>query len=153
MTTIVVRPANLYGPHDKFDFKKCHVTPATIRKVADKMNPIPVWGDGSELRDLLYVDDFIDALLLIMEKQDTHDVLNVGSNTVYSVNDVLSVMMKEVNYDAPIEYVKGKPSMIPVRRIDSNKIKQTLGWESKTSLSEGLVKTYNWYLKNKEEFK
>ncbi len=153
MTTIVVRPANLYGPHDKFDFKKCHVTPATIRKVADKMNPIPVWGDGSELRNLIYVDDFIDALLLIMEKQDTHDVLNVGSNTVYSVNDVLSVMMKEVNYDAPIEYVKGKPSMIPVRRIDSNKIKQTLGWESKTSLSEGLVKTYNWYLKNKEEFK
>jgi serine/threonine protein kinase len=55
MKCTVIRPANLFGPHDKYDFNKCHVTPATIRKVADKMNPIPVWGDGIEFRDLLYI--------------------------------------------------------------------------------------------------
>ena len=152
MVTIVVRPANLFGPHDKYDFDKCHVTPATIRKVADKMNPIPVWGDGTELRDLLYIDDFCEALQLIMENQDTHETYNVGSDTVYSVMEVLETMKESVGYDAPIEFVSNKPSMIPVRRIDSTKIKEQLGWSHKTSLKEGLMRAYNWYDTNRERF-
>ena len=153
MTTIVVRPANLYGPHDKYDFNKCHVTPATIRKVADNLNPIPIWGDGSELRDLVYIDDFVEAIQLIMEKQDTYEVFNVGSNKVYSVNEVLDTMKRLVGNNHPVEYVQGKPSMIPIRRIDSTKIKNILGWEAKTSLEEGLLKTYNWYQQHSGEFK
>lgn len=153
MTTVVIRPANLFGPHDKYDFAKCHVTPATIRKVADNMNPIPVWGDGTELRDLLYIDDFVEALQLVIEKQETYDVFNVGCNDVYSVNDVLATMKSLVNNDNPIEYVSGKPSMIPTRRIDSNKINRVLGWSAKTPLAEGLKKAYDWYLANKDEFK
>ena len=152
MTTVVIRPANLYGPHDKYDFAKCHVTPATIRKVADNLNPIPVWGDGTELRDLLYIDDFIEAVQLVMENQETYDVFNIGCNNVYSVNDVLSTMKALVNNDNPIEYVKGKPSMIPTRRINSDKIKQVLGWEAKTPLADGLKKAHDWYLANKDEF-
>ncbi len=152
MTTVVIRPANLFGPHDKYDFAKCHVTPATIRKVADNMNPIPVWGDGTELRDLLYIDDFIEALQLVIEKQDTYDVYNIGSNSVYSVNEVLFTMKQMVGNTNPIEYVKGKPSMIPTRKIDSNKIKNNLGWTAKTPLHVGLQNAYNWYLENKSEF-
>jgi GDP-L-fucose synthase len=143
----------LFGPHDKYDFAKCHVTPATIRKVADNMNPIPVWGDGTELRDLLYIDDFIEALQLVIEKQETYDVFNVGCNNVYSVNDVLATMQTLASNNNPIEYVKGKPSMIPTRRINSDKIKDVLGWEARTSLEVGLLKAYNWYLDNKDEFK
>jgi GDP-L-fucose synthase len=153
MTTVVIRPANLYGPHDKYDFAKCHVTPATIRKVADNLNPIPVWGDGTELRDLLYIDDFVEAVQAVIEKQETYDVYNVGSNTVYSVNDVLFTMKQLVGNNNPIEYVKGKPSMIPTRRIDSNKIEQNLNWKATTPLHIGLKKAHDWYLNNKEEFK
>jgi GDP-L-fucose synthase len=153
MTTVVIRPANLFGPHDKYDFAKCHVTPATIRKVADNMNPIPVWGDGTELRDLLYIDDFIEALQLVIEKQETYDVFNIGCNNVYSVNDVLATMKSLVNNDNPIEYIKGKPSMIPTRCIDSNKINRVLGWSAKTPLAVGLKKAHDWYLENKDEFK
>lgn len=153
MLTIVIRPANLYGPHDKFDFAKCHVTPATIRKVADNMNPIPVWGKGDELRDLLYIDDFVDAVQLIMERQESHDTFNVGSNTVHSVNDVLSMMKRIVGNTYPIEYVSGKPSMIPVRKIDSTKIMTALGWSPKVTIEDGLKRTHDWYLANKEEFK
>lgn len=152
MTTVVIRPANLYGPHDKYDFAKCHVTPATIRKVADNLNPIPVWGDGTELRDLLYIDDFVEALKLIIEKQETYDVFNIGCNNVYSVNDVLSVMKQLVNNTNPVEYIKGKPSMIPTRRISSDKINDLLGWKATTPLNIGLMKAYNWYIDNKEEF-
>jgi GDP-L-fucose synthase len=153
MTTVVIRPANLYGPHDKYDFAKCHVTPATIRKVADNLNPIPVWGDGTELRDLLYIDDFVEAVQLIMEKQDSYDVFNVGSNTVHSVNDVLLAMKRIVGNNNPVEYVSGKPSMIPTRKIDSNKIEQVLGWKATTPLETGLLRAYDWYLDNKDEFK
>jgi len=154
MKCTVIRPANLFGPHDKYDFNKCHVTPATIRKVADRMDPIPVWGDGTELRDLLYVEDFVEALQVVMEKEtEMYQVYNVGSNEVYSVNDVLDKMKHIVDYSAPTEYIQGKPSMIPTRRIDSNKIKENLGWESKTKLEDGLKLAYVWYMENKEEFK
>lgn len=154
MKCTVIRPANLFGPHDKYDFNKCHVTPATIRKVADRMNPIPVWGDGSELRDLLFIDDFVEALQIVMEKEtEMFEVYNIGSNKVYSVLDVLEKMKKIANYDAPVEFISGKPSMIPTRKIDSNKIKDKLGWEAKTPLEEGLEIAYHWYLENNEEFK
>lgn len=153
MLTVVVRPSNLFGPHDKYDFAKCHVTPATIRKVADNLNPIPIWGDGSELRDLLYIDDFVEAVQLIMEKQESYEVYNVGSNKVYSVNEVLDTMKSLVGNNNPVEYVKGKPSMIPVRKISSDKIKNQLGWEAITSLEDGLIKSYRWYLEHKSEFK
>lgn len=153
MTTIVVRPANLYGPHDKYDFARCHVTPATIRKVADNLNPIPIWGDGSELRDLLYIDDFISALELIIEKQNSYDCYNIGSNKVYSVMDVLNTMKSLVNNINPVEFIAGKPSMIPVRKINSNKIMNQLGWSPKISLEQGLLKTYQWYLDHQSEFK
>lgn len=153
MKCTVVRPANLYGPHDKYDFNKCHVTPATIRKVADRMNPIPIWGDGTELRDLLYIGDFVEALQIIMEKEESmFEVYNVGSNTVYSVNKVLEIMRAIGEHEVPTEYIKGKPSMIPTRRIDSNKIKEKLGWESKTTIQNGLRLAYDWYLEHKNEF-
>jgi GDP-L-fucose synthase len=153
MKCTVIRPANLYGPHDKYDFNKCHVTPATIRKVADRMNPIPIWGDGSELRDLLFIDDFVESLQIVMENEtELFQVYNVGSNTVYSVLEVLEEMKKIANYDAPTEFIKGKPSMIPTRKIDSDKIREKLKWEPKTSLTDGLKITYDWYMENKEEF-
>jgi GDP-L-fucose synthase len=62
-------------------------------------------------------------------------------------------MKQLVGNDNPIEYVKGKPSMIPTRRIDSNKIKEALGWSATTSLADGLKKAHDWYLDNKDEFK
>jgi GDP-L-fucose synthase len=153
MKCTVIRPANLFGPHDKYDFNKCHVTPATIRKVADKMDPIPVWGDGTELRDLLYIEDFVEALQVVMEKEtEMFQTYNVGSNTVYSVNKVLEIMRAIAEHEVPTEYIQGKPSMIPTRKIDSNKIKEKLGWEAKTTIQNGLRLAYDWYLEHKNEF-
>ena len=153
MKCTVFRPANLYGPHDKYNLNKCHVTPATIRKVADQMNPIPIWGDGLELRDLLYIEDFVEALQTVMENEtEMFEVYNVGSNKVYSVLEVLDLMKKIVSYEAPIEFIKGKPSMIPVRKINSNKFMSKFNWSPKTSLDNGLKLTYDWYIENKKEF-
>jgi GDP-L-fucose synthase len=88
-----------------------------------------------------------------MEKEkEMFQVYNVGSNEVYSVNDVLEKMKIVADYNAPTEYIQGKPSMIPTRRIDSNKIKNKLNWEAKTNIIDGLRLTYNWYLKHQNEF-
>jgi GDP-L-fucose synthase len=145
MQTVIVRPANLYGPHDKYDLDKCHVTPASIIKIATRLNPIPVWGDGTEIRDLLYVEDFCEALQLIMEKEDAHEIYNVGSNKGYSVNEVIEYLKEIEGLESPIDYVNNKAPMIPKRLIDSYKIFYTLGWEAKTSIKEGLEKTIKWY--------
>jgi GDP-L-fucose synthase len=153
MKCTVIRPANLFGPHDKYDFNKCHVTPATIRKVADRMDPIPVWGDGTELRDLLYIEDFVEALQVVIENEtEMFQTYNVGSNKVYTVNKVLEIMRAIGEHEVPTEYIKGKPSMIPTRKIDSNKIKEKLGWEAKTTIQNGLRLSYDWYLQHKNEF-
>ena len=145
MQTVIVRPANLYGPHDKYDLDKCHVTPASIIKVATRLDPIPVWGDGTEIRDLLYVEDFCEALQLIMEKEEVHEIYNIGSNKGYSVNEVIGYLKEIEGLESPIDYVNNKAPMIPTRLIDSYKIFYTLGWEAKTSIKEGLEKTLNWY--------
>jgi len=146
MECIVIRPANCYGPHDKWDFDKCHVTPATIRKVIDKHNPIQVWGDGEDIRDVIYIDDFVDGLLSVMGQcKEKYEVVNIGSNTDYSVNEILETCMKVENYDAPIEHISGKPSMIPIRKINSDKMKEKYGWEAKHTLSVGIEKTIKWY--------
>ena len=146
MDCIVVRPGNCYGPHDKWDFDKCHVTPATIRKVIDKHNPIQVWGDGEDIRDVIYIEDFVDGLVNVMENcKEKYEVVNIGSNTSYSVNEILDTCMEVDNYDAPIEYISGKPSMIPIRKISSDKMKNKYQWEAQTSLSEGVQKTIDWY--------
>jgi nucleoside-diphosphate-sugar epimerase len=153
MKCTVIRPANLYGPHDKYDLNKCHVTPATIRKVADRMDPIPVWGDGTELRDLLYIGDFVEALQIVMEKEtEMFEVYNVGSNKVYTVNKIVDMMRAIAEHKVPTEYIQGKPSMIPTRKIDSNKIKEKLGWEAKTEMINGLRLAYDWYMVYKDEF-
>ena len=145
MQTVIVRPANLYGPHDKYDLDKCHVTPASIIKVATRLDPIPVWGDGTEIRDLLYVEDFCEALQLIMEKEEAHEIYNVGSNKGYSVNEVIRYLKEIEGLESPIDYVNNKAPMIAKRLIASYKIFYTLGWEAKTSIKEGLEKTLNWY--------
>ena len=59
MKTIVIRPGNLYGPYDKFDKEKSKVIPSLIRKIVEKQNPLEVWGDGKDLKDFLYIEDFV----------------------------------------------------------------------------------------------
>ena len=85
------------------------------------------------------------------EKED-FQIYNVGSNRVYSVIEVLETMKRIANFDAPTEFIKGKPSMIPTRKIDSFKIYDKLGWQATTKLEDGLANAYEWYLEHKEEF-
>jgi GDP-L-fucose synthase len=88
MKTIVVRPGNLYGPHDKFDWEKSKVIPALIRRAVEKHDPFEVWGDGMDLKDFLYIDDYIDGMLLAMEKLDDFQPINIANSYCQTIRNI-----------------------------------------------------------------
>lgn len=148
MRTVIVRPGNLYGPYDKFDWQKSKVIPALIRRAVERHDPFVVWGDGMDLKDFLYIDDFINGILLAMEKLDEFIPINIASGNAVTIRDVLKEILSASNYkDAPLKYDKTKPTMIPKRLIDITLAKSILNWSPKVSMSDGLKKTVDWYKK------
>jgi len=146
MTTIVLRPANIYGPYDDFEWETSHVLPALIRRIVERHNPMVIWGDGSDIKDFIYVDDMIDGMVLAMEKLDRFDFLNIASGKQYVLKDLINLMLNIDGYkDAVIKFDTSKPVMIPKRMIDPRKAKEVLGFEVKTPMEEGLKKTIAWY--------
>jgi GDP-L-fucose synthase len=146
MTTLVVRPANIFGEYDDFDWETSHVIPALIRKVVERHKPIEVWGDGTDIKEFIYIQDFIDGLLLVMEKLERFQPINISAGHPCSVKDVVNIILKLDNYnDAEIHFDAAKPTMIPKRMIDASLARDLLGFQAKTSLEEGLKKTIGWY--------
>jgi GDP-L-fucose synthase len=146
MTTIVLRPTNVYGPHDDFEFATSHVIPALIRKVVERWNPLEVWGDGSEVRDAIYVDDMVEAMVLAAQKLESYETVNIGLGRGYSVNEILKLILELDGYtDARVKYDGSKPTMIPIRLIDTAKAERVLGFRAKVDQREGLRRTIEWY--------
>ncbi|HSF08628.1 MAG TPA: NAD-dependent epimerase/dehydratase family protein [Nitrospirales bacterium] len=146
MKTVVVRPSNVYGPYDKFDFERSHVTAALIRKVVERQDPLEVWGTGEDVRDLLYVDDFIDAVMLAMARLDRFDPVNIGYGKGCRVRDVLNAILEVDGFkNAHVVVNPTKPSMIPIRLLDVEKARVQLGFSPKFNLQAGLKKTLRWY--------
>ena len=141
---IVLRPTNIYGPNDKIDFNKSHVLSALMRKVIEKHNPIEVWGDGLDQKDVLFVDDIVDALILSAEKIDKFEQFNIGYGQTYSILEILQLIKNIVGHDAPYKLIPSGPKMIPIRRVNIQKAKNVLGWEPKTQLNQGLKITAEW---------
>jgi GDP-L-fucose synthase len=146
MTTVVLRPANIYGPYDDYDFATSHVMSALIRRVVERQNPFEVWGTGDDVRDWIYIDDFIDALMLATDKIDSYDPLNIGLGKGYTIKEALGMMLEIDGFtDANVVYDSTKPSMIPIRLIDISKAEATLGFKPAVGLREGIGKTIKWY--------
>ena len=146
MNVCVVRPANIYGEFDDFEWETSHVIPALIRKIVERHAPLEVWGDGNDLKEFIYVQDFIDGMLLAMEKVGGFDPVNIATGYPCTVKDVLNVLLKVDNFSgADTVFDASKPAMIPKRLIDISKANRLLGFDPKVSLEEGLKKTVTWY--------
>ena len=146
MKTIIIRPGNLYGPFDKFDKEKSKVIPSLIRKIVERQNPLEVWGDGKDLKDFLYIEDFCNAVIKIMRKKNLSNIYNIASGKGVTINQIISILFKiEKIKNIKIKYDKTKPTMIPKRLININKAKKEIGIINKTSISIGLEKTIKWY--------
>lgn len=146
MQTIVVRPANIYGPFDHFEGENTHVIPALIKKIIEGQNPLQVWGDGNDVKDFIYIDDLVEGDLLAMEKMETFEPINIATGVQVTVKDVLKAVIENENFtEAEIVFDVSKPTMIPRRLIDASRARELLGFEAKTSLKDGLKKTVDWY--------
>lgn len=146
MTTIVLRPTNVYGPDDDFEFATSHVIPALIRKVVERWDPLEVWGDGSEVRDAVYVDDMVDAMILASNSLQGHHAINIGLGRGYNVKELLEMIQTIDGYLSPrIVFNADRPTMIPLRLVDTSKAEQLLGFKAKVGIEEGLRRTIKWY--------
>src|SRR5207302_961555 len=105
-----------------------------------------VWGDGSDLKEFIYVKDFIDGMLLAMERLEGFDPINIAAGRPCTVREVLSILTRLDGYgDAKIVFDASKPTMIPKRLIDPSKAEHVLGFKAKTGMEEGLRRTVTWY--------
>jgi GDP-L-fucose synthase len=150
MATLVIRPSNCYGPYDKFDFSRSHVTSALVRRVVERQSPLVVWGTGDDVRDLIYIDDFVDAVLRATELPGRFLAINIASGCGYSIRQVLDTMLRVDGWsDADVRYDASKPRTIAARNLDVTLARERLGRVSPTSLEDGLARTLDWYRANR----
>lgn len=146
MKTLVIRPGNLYGPNDKFTWKESKVIAALIRKSIERHDPYLVWGDGNDLKDFLYIDDFILGLLKAFESFENFEAINIASSIPVTIKEVLNIILKvNNNLSANIKFDTSMPTMIPKRLINTDKIREKCNWKPQIPLNEGIEKTITWY--------
>jgi GDP-L-fucose synthase len=151
MMTIIIRPGNLYGPYDKFAKSKSKVIPSLIVKVLSKSKILNVWGDGRDIKDFLYIDDFIKGLMKVVKKnKKIYEVVNIASGKSISINKIIRMILKITNLKKKIKYNMSMPTMIPLRLIDVKKVNKKYGFRAKISLAKGLKKTLDWYRGNQK---
>ena len=142
---VSLMPSNLYGPGDNFHPDNGHVIPALMTKFNNASNNVVTcWGDGTPMREFTYVDDLADACLFAMDHYENAELINVGSGQDVSIKDLAKMVSRVVGYNGNIEWDIGRPNGTPKRPLDYSKI-SSLGWKPKTTLGEGLQKTYEWF--------
>lgn len=148
LNTAIVRPSNVYGPHDNFSPDSALFIAAKIRQFADKENPIVVWGDGSQIRDFIHAEDAASGLMLAAEK--SAGPVNLCSGRSTTVREVIEILAKNVNYKPEIIFDTSKPAGDARRLLDVTRLK-ALGFEPQISLENGIRDTLNWYLEHHQD--
>jgi GDP-L-fucose synthase len=136
----------LYGPFDKFTKKESKVVAALVRRAVEKESPFTVWGHGNDIKDFLFIDDFIDALVPLSVMIELTGPVNVASGIPMSIREMLPILLNAAgHHDVKVEFDESKPTMIPRRLIDISYLQSLINWHPKVSMREGLEKTVAWY--------
>ncbi len=154
MKVIIARASNIFGAYDKFDLSTSHFIPALIRKACDKMEPFEVWGSPNVIRDVIYVEDFVRALIkmMLIDTSD-FDIYNIGSGVKTKVSDVVDWALKYSGHrPGCIQYSEDKPTSVGFRAIDIGKAKAELQWKPEYSVEQGVEKTVKWWMENKNQW-
>ena len=148
---ISLMPTNLYGPNDNYHPVHSHVLPSLIRRFHEaKMNgdeSVTCWGDGSALREFLYVDDLAELAVLLMNTYSGNETVNAGTGKELSIKDLTKLVARIVGYEGRIEWDTSKPNGTPRKLLDVSKA-ASLGWRYKTELEDGIRMTYKDFLEN-----
>jgi GDP-L-fucose synthase len=148
---ISLMPTNLYGPNDNFDLETSHVLAALLRKAYEAKTrndrKLIVWGSGKPRREFLHVDDLASACVLLLEKYDSPEIINIGCGEDISIRELAELICDVVGFDGELVWDKTKPGGTPRKLLDVARVK-ALGWKPSISLREGIRQTYEWFLAN-----
>ncbi len=151
LSHVTVVPTNLYGPGDHYDEEKSHVVPALIKRAYEaKLSLEPsmvVWGDGSQIRDLLYAPDCAKWIRRALESEINNRMINFGSGIGTSIKNLIENIKLVVGYEGDILWDISKPAGAPKRLLDTSLAKNLLGFGSLTKLEQGLEESYRDFLK------
>lgn len=147
-TWISLMPTNLYGPGDNFELGRSHVLPALIRRFSEAVESdtksVTLWGDGSPLREFLYVEDLATAIVVATEKYDKGLHLNIGSGDEISIKHLALKIAAMTGYLGDIKWDLNMPNGTPRKLLNSDRMK-SLGWTPQIRLEDGISSTIEWY--------
>ena len=148
---ISVMPTNLYGPNDNYHPEHSHVLPALIRRFHEAKESgaevVTCWGDGSPLREFLYVDDLANLCVFLMNNYSGNETVNAGTGKELSIKALTELVAKTVGYEGRIEWDITRPNGTPRKLLDVSKA-AALGWTYQTELEEGIALAYKDFLEN-----
>ena len=148
---ISVMPTNLYGPNDNYHPEHSHVLPALIRRFHEAkeagVKSVTCWGDGSPLREFMYVDDLADLCVFLMNNYSGNETVNAGTGKELTIKELTELVAKVVGYEGEILWDPSKPNGTPRKLLDVSKA-AGLGWTYKTELEDGIRLTYKDFLEN-----
>ena len=147
MDCTALRLTNVYGPYDKYDLETSHVLPAMVRKFCEKRFPLEIWGDGEDSRDLIHVDDVVEAVVRSLDCEG-FNAYNLGAGRNHTVNEIVSLLCDIHGVTPEITYVKNKPKMIKKRTVCVDKIKRDLSFSPSIGIRQGLENTVDWLSSN-----
>ena len=148
---ISVMPTNLYGPNDNYHPTHSHVLPALIRRFHEAKESgaasVTCWGDGSPLREFLYVDDLANLCVFLMNNYSGNETVNAGTGKELTIKELTELVAKVVGYNGEIKWDPDKPNGTPRKLLDVSKA-TNLGWTYKTELEDGIRLAYEDFLNN-----
>ena len=148
---ISVMPTNLYGPNDNYHPEHSHVLPALIRRFHEAKvagaEEVVCWGDGTPLREFLYVDDLANLCVFLMNHYSCNETVNAGTGKELSIKELTELVAKVVGFEGEIKWDTTRPNGTPRKLLDVSKAK-ALGWTYSTELEEGVRLAYADFLNN-----
>ena len=148
---ISVMPTNLYGPNDNYHPTHSHVLPALIRRFHEAKEAgtesVTCWGDGTPLREFLYVDDLANLCVFLMNNYSGNETVNAGTGKEVTIKELTEIVAKVVGYEGTIEWDITKPNGTPRKLLDVSKAEK-LGWKYRTELEDGIRLSYEDFLNN-----
>jgi GDP-L-fucose synthase len=153
-SAISAMPTNLYGPGDNFDPETSHALPGMITKFHRAKQrgekEVVLWGTGSPRREWLHVDDLAAGLLVLLEKYDGREIVNVGVGEDLTIRDLAEKVRQAVGFAGTIRWDSSKPDGTPRKLLDVARIRK-LGWQATIPVEQGIASTYAWFLQNAPE--
>lgn len=148
---ISLMPTNLYGPNDNYHPTHSHVLPALIRRFHEAkengIDEVVCWGDGTPMREFLYVDDLADLCVFLMNSYSGNETVNAGTGKEVSIKELTEIVARAVGYMGKIKWDTTKPNGTPRKLLDVSK-SAALGWRYKTELEDGIRLAYEDFLNN-----